>query len=170
MVELLAPPFFLRMKVLPFGRTTEALSRLGPPSRRRSRGGWGLWSWCVLVGGGGARLLPSFPVLVVTCWSFHNFQQLLALFADWLPVVGVRLLERSGRRGDSCLPSGSGPRRRVAESMFSFKLSGSSHPRQLMSSGGFGPAVLAGRDLRQLDRNFSWCFVRAAPGRSEFGL
>ena len=70
--------------------------------------------------GGGVWVLPhpsAAPRFV--CWLVAGRQ--------WASACSAR----SGRRGDSGLPSGSGPRQWAAESMVSFKRSGPSCPRQL---------------------------------------
>lgn len=79
-----------------FGRTVEALWRLGPSWRRRSRGGWGLWTWFMVVGGGGGARFPWLPALVEACGFFRILQRLLALFAGWSPAGSGRPRVRHG--------------------------------------------------------------------------
>ena len=58
--------------------------------RRHSRGGRGMWSSCVVIGGGGGARLSWLPALVVASLSFRIFQRLLALFACELLAGGGR--------------------------------------------------------------------------------
>ena len=90
------PPPFPGRKPWPFGRTVEALWRLGPSWRRRSRGGWGLWTWCVVVGGGGGARFPWLPALVVACGFFRILQRLLTLLAGWSSADSGRPRVRHG--------------------------------------------------------------------------
>ena len=108
-------------------------------------GGWRRWCSVPLVAGvgGGVWVLPHPSAAPhFACW--------LVVGRQWASACSTR----SGRRGDSGLSSGSGPRRRAVESMVSFTRSGSSCSRLLLSPGGFGPSVLAVQALRRLDRSF----------------
>ena len=113
-------------------------------------GGWRRWCSIPLVAdiGGGVWVLPH-PLAAprFVCWLVTGRQ--------WASVCSAR----SGRRGDSGLSSGSGPRWRAVESMVSFTRSGSSCSRLLLSPGGFGPAILAVQDVRRLDRSISCCLI-----------